>query len=357
MRYLRFISLVGVVLCVSACGGGGGSDSTPPSTLYVRASAGKDTNSGTDPDNALSSIAKAALAARGNAVIIVGPGTYDGSIKTGTQQAGLQFIADPTGKRTNDPAGDVIVDGQDSVPGFNISNDPNGVIDGFTVVNASPGIAVKSGSHGFTVRNCVVHEGTGDGIIVLDSRNVLVFNNLVFFNAGIGLTLSGKDVGSPNASVINNTLYGNAQRGLLFGNSAKESPYGLVLNNIIVNNGPVRSAQIKAITDPAPRSDVGLDVDHNWIDPLKYDPSSIGGANDESGDPLFVDADNRDYHLQQASPAIGIAFPLDTLVDPRGVLTNGQQLRDALRSRVVIDGQCDGAGLDLGFHYRIDRCP
>lgn len=319
-----------------------------PNPLFVRAAVGRDTNSGADANHALASITKAAQLAGSGHRIIVGPGTYGGgitSVHSGVARQGLQFIADDTGVQTNDAPGDVIIDGAAKVQGFNLSNTPGTVIDGFHVTNTvDAGIVIKSGSDNLQIKNNVLYANAGDGIRVQDSANVLVFDNLLYGNGGVGISIVGQASGSPRATVLNNTVYSSGSRGLLFGTTAAASPAGFVRNNIISGNGS--DASIKTVTSP--RSDLEYDGDFNLVVPSTYIPTNIAGAHDLSVDPQFVDPVHGDFHLEASSPAI----------DAGDTLNNLQALSTFLHSRATaIDGHCDGGALDLGYHYRAPSCP
>src|SRR6185369_8754720 len=106
-----FLSSVLLAACGGGGGGGGGSggnptDPTPPpeTTLYVRAS-GSDDNSGTSPDSALRTVARATQrgVVAANQTILVGPGIYTGRADIAgvptSEEAPLRIIADPSGSR------------------------------------------------------------------------------------------------------------------------------------------------------------------------------------------------------------------------------------------------------------------
>lgn len=353
---MRFVSgwisglLVSAVVLVG-CGGGGGNSAPPasvPNPLYVRAQGGKDTNSGADAGNALASITKAAQLAGSNYTIFVGPGTYGGGIttaRTGAVPQGVQFLADPTGARTTDAPGEVIIDGKGKVQGFNLSNSPGTVIDGFHITNTvDAGIVIKSGSDNLQIKNNVLHDSAGDGIRVQDSSNVVVFDNLLYGNNGVGISIVGQGGGSPNATVLNNTVYNSGGRGLLFGTTSAASPNAFVRNNVVSGNGG--DASIKTVTNP--RSDLGYDGDFNLVVPPKYIPTNIAGIHDLSVDPQFVDPAHGDFHLETSSPAVDVGDSVNNL----------RPLRDILHSRsTASDGHCDGGALDLGYHYPAVHCP
>jgi parallel beta-helix repeat protein len=349
--------LLGVTL--SACGGGGSSTPSqppPPEPLFVRASVGKDTNSG-DRDHPLKTIGKAAQLALSGYHIYVGAGTYAEGVTTATQGAApqaLSFIADQTGAFTGEQAGDVIVDATNasSNAGFKLSNSSGTLIEGFTVMGASDGGIVIKTSSNFTVQHCIVHDNSGDGIRIQDSPNAVIFDNLVYRNGdfrnhknGLGVGLVGQSSGSADAMVISNTFFGNCDRGVTIGNSSVASPGAFVHNNIVQNNGLCPSPSdptntplenIKVFVNP--RSDQGYDGDFNLVFPATYLPASTRGAHDVTDSGAgFV---STDFHLSAVSPAI----------DRGGELPSNFVSVLMVRAAQV-NTTTDPLPLDLGFHY------
>jgi len=345
----RTVCALGAVctLVTAGCGGGGGGSAPagppPPNPLYVRIS-GKDTNSGADADNALRTIGKAAQLARTGYVIFVGAGTYtEGNITNARSEMvapnALSFVADASGNQTGD-SGAVTINGTGTgaSAGFNLSKAPGSLIDGFTITGFSDaGIVIKSGSDDFTIQNCLIANNSGDGIRVQDSASVLVFNNLVRNNGGVGIGIVGQISGSPDAQVLSNTMVGNGVRGLIVGNTNAASPRAVVHNNIVQGN--LGDANIKVITNP--RSDLGYDGNYNLVNPPTYLPSStsggIRGANDITGDAQFTG----DFHLQSSSPAIDRGGPLNLPTSQTNIL----------RSRTTTGTNLDSGVFDMGFHF------
>jgi len=355
LRVVRAVVSFGLcVLALNACGGGGSAPSQPPppNPLYVRTS-GNDTNSGKDPANALRSISKAAQIALSNYKIIVGAGTYTESIttaSTGQAPEGLQFIADVTGAQTGDRSGPVVINASGTqAAGFKLFHSAGSLIDGFTIVGAADaGIVLKTHSDDFTIQNCTISGGSGDGIRVQDSASVVIFNNLVYNNVGMGVGIVAATSGSPNAIVVNNTIFSNGDRGITVGNAAIASTGAFIRNNIVEGNGigSVPTLEnIKVFTPPpntVPRSDVGYSEDFNLVLPATYLPASLAGKHDLHQDATFKNAGSGDFHLVANSPA----------VDAGDSLNNLSTLANFLRGRTTTGGtSCDQGALDLGFHY------
>ena len=345
-------------LALQACGGGGGGNgvtSPPPAAqcsagvCYVR-TAGNDADSGDDPGHALRTIAMAAQIARDGYRIIVGPGTYREEVNTarsGPAPSGLTFTADVTGAQTGDLRGPVVIDvtGVSGAAGFNLSNAPGSVIDGFTITGASDsGIIIKSQSDDFMVRNCIVHDNPGNGIVVQDSDSVLLFNNLVYGNGKFGINITGVSSGSPNSRVINNTVYGNTIRGVTVGSTQVASPAPFVRNNILQNNEGDSNFKIFTVPpDTTPRSDVNYQGDHNLVFPAgTYVPPAIQRPHDVNMDALFVSVADGDFHLVSGSPAINAGDSLNNFPDLKALLRAGTTSGA---------GNLDSGALDIGYHY------
>lgn len=330
---------------LGACGGGGGG--AAPVTLYVRVT-GRDTNTGSDSADALKTISKAMQLVTNGSTIYVGAGTYAEAVTTariGGSAQGLLLLADTGGTRTGD-AGSVVIDAQGatSPSALAIAQSAGTVVDGFTMTGSSDaGIVVKSGSDGLTIQNCIVFNNAGDGIRVQDSARALIFNNLVYGNAGIGLNITGSISGSPDARLFNNTVALNGSRGITIGQSQVASPHAQLRNNILYGN--TGDSSIKVFTPPPttiPRSDVGYDEDYDLILPFVFLPTGLtSGTHDLSNDPLFFNASNGDFHLTSGSPAIGAGNAAALSTTQAGIL----------QSRTTTGQGLDPAASDLGFHY------
>ena len=313
-------------------------------------SRGSDTNSGADADHAFQTISYAVSVVPDSYKIIVGPGMYSEAVSTdravGKPPKALSLIADPTGQQTKDARGDVVIDATNKAigAGIRVSNSDHTLIDGFRITGGKDaGIVVKSGSSNLTVQNCIVHDNPGDGIRIQDSPNVLVFNNLVYANGGMGIGLVGPVSGSPGARVYSNTVYGNRDRGITVGTSSTTSTGATIHNNIVQNNGLKSTPtleNIKVFTN----SLSGIDEDYNLVFPAKYLPGNLAGTHDLSADAVFVAPGQDDFHLSKDNPE-------SPAIDGGGPLNIADQWITILHQRTTTGTNLDTGTLDLGFHF------
>lgn len=254
--------------------------------VYVR-SAGDDLDDGKSPSAALATITAGARRARAGVTVVVGPGRYpECAIAPPPDQGKATFLADPTGRRTKEQAGPVLVDaGACAVPtgqpGFLLGNACFAVVDGFHVRGAfDDGVQVQAGSHFAEVRNNVTFSNGRRGINVINAGDVRIVNNLVYANAGGGIQIGGAcsftatptpsaetqtpsttptptgsisetPIGTPTPTVLEgcdlagsrraviqgNTSYYNAFNGVLIGAGLGVSSHTSVRYNVIVDNG------------------------------------------------------------------------------------------------------------------------
>lgn len=120
----------------------------------------------------------------------------------------------------------------------------------------------------------------GDGIILYSGKNSVVRNNLVYGNYNWGIRIRNN-----NATVVNNTSYYNRLQGIYV--------YDDVSNTIIRNNISYKNQ--------------GLD---GYRGEYYIGPGNIQDHNLFGIDPLFVDPEHGDFHLQAGSPAIDTGIPI-----------------------------------------------
>ncbi len=142
--------------------------------------------------------------------------------------------------------------------------------------------------------------GTVDG--------VYIYNNIVS-GAQAGIRIPEYSDGSAsnlnNIEVINNNIYNNGGSALGGGGGIRigqwPSPHinGLVIRNNIVS----QNYEYQIVHDPNVNH-ANIVIDNNLIDGYKGYINEVLGTNYLTGNPLFVNANNGDFHLQSTSPAI-----------------------------------------------------
>ena len=319
-------------------------------TIYVRTS-GDDAQSGTTPQQAVRTLGYAATLARAGDRIVVAPGVYhEGNISPAVF-GHISFIADRRGTRIGEPPGDVVIEASGFSSGFELNHTVAATIDGFVIYGAVNAIYVKSQSDQVVVSNNVVCGNSGNGIYVQDSKNVTVFNNLVYANEMTGILITGNVSGSSGARIINNTVYQNGNRGIFFGGTTIGSPGGLVINNISAENATA-GVQVNATSQDGYLSGGNVVADRfasgTPMDPtdVRADPvfvSNPAGADGQLGGPAFADDD---FHLSQRRAGQPITSPA---VDAGSDFARRLKLN---RATTRTDSRPDGGFVDAGYHYR-----
>jgi parallel beta-helix repeat protein len=321
-------------------------------TFYVRPT-GNDAQDGRGPATAFATIGRAAAKAGGGDTVVVAPGVYaEGNLTplgNGRRKEVVQFVADRDGSRTGSAPGEVVVDATGFPVGFRLSARPWVIVNGFTVTGAAgEGIAVKSGSDHSAVVNCVLVSNGGRGVWVRDSRDVVVFNNLVYANNGTGIDFGGDDAGSARGIAINNTVYGNGLDGIRV-EGVVPSPRVTVVQNVIAQNFG-RGINLKARSTEGFVGQWNLNVDG-------YGSEAQKAAFDFAGSPLLMDpsgldqvlgADGRaddDFRLRQV---LAGQAEQSSAVDASPY---GTRWLGLTRASTHAGGMPDRDKGDLGFHY------
>jgi parallel beta-helix repeat protein len=318
-------------------------------TIYVR-TAGDDTADGLSPQTALRTIRAAAARTLPDDRVVVGPGTYaEGSIMPAAFGR-VSFIADRRGTEVHEPPGNVVLDASGMAAGFILNHNLMATIDGFVIYGAGIGIYVKSGSDHALLSNNIVSQCTQNGIYVQDSRNVLVFNNLVYNNQRTGILVSGQLVGSANVRIVNNTVYANQNRGIFFSGTTVGSPGGVVANNIVQGNTPA-GIEVDAVCQPGYLSAGNVYADR-FASGTPHDVTDIGA------DPLFVDPVGADGVLGGGGFADD-DFLLSQVAAGQAVTSPAINAGADLARRLKLDratttpfGRPDTGWVDAGYHYR-----
>ncbi len=346
----RFL-VAALCLVFAACGGGGGGGQPPPATTFYVRAGGNDAADGLSAATAFKTIGKGIVLLGPGDTLVVGPGVYAETLDItglpGTASQPVTLLADASGAQTGDRAGAVRIDADEAIYGLRISQSPYVVIDGFQFERArgdnATAIQVRSESANAVIRNCVF-TNNADAIRIVNSNDVLLFNNLIIGNSNRGIRIADGAVG---ARIINNTIVDNRNRGVAIGgtNEAGVACTGATLrNNIIQDNNNVSIS----IDDGPPTSLTGYTGNYNLVyfgelaDQTKtYRPTTIIGDNDVNENARFTAAAGGDFSLDQgASPAVDA-----------GTGSIGDTLLSALFDRSTApDGAPDRPPVDLGYH-------
>jgi parallel beta-helix repeat protein len=173
------------------------------------------------------------------------------------------------------------------------------VIAGNWIEDFGVGVRLNTGAVATVDGNVLRRNGVG--VQAFEAGAATIVNNHVLYNSKGGVWLSD----SPGVVVAHNTVVGNGfgatpdngGAGVVTGNYAAET----VRNNVLVsNNGGLHCMDVSR-----------GDQDHNlvWGNVTNYSGTAAPGAGDVSLDPRFVDAQQGDFHLAAASPAIDVGLP------------------------------------------------
>ena len=307
---------------------------------YVSA-AGKDSSDGSK-EHPWATIQHAAEQVAPGDIVHVAPGLYGSAITTlisGTPSGHIRFISDvkwgakiiaPLSYTAWENRGDYV-----DIEGFDISGDGNlGILNlGSFVsilgnhVHDIPAKCNENGGAGIDHGNYTAHDNDTIGNLVHNIGDVgvpcprvhgiyhanqrgHVWNNIAFNNQGYGIHLWHAPA---NVVVANNLVFHNGDGGIIVG--AGDAPGGVtadgmvVTNNIVIENGTwgagwaiVESGRIGTRNQYSNnivwgnRRGIGLENGHD-VGTINSDPKLLHYVNDGSGD----------YHLADASPAIGAA--------------------------------------------------
>ncbi|MDD3647593.1 MAG: right-handed parallel beta-helix repeat-containing protein [Candidatus Dojkabacteria bacterium] len=167
------------------------------------------------------------------------------------------------------------------------------------------GIAYYGTSTG-SVLNNILKNNKVDGILLNNETSALIKNNIIINNGSEGIDLYDR----ASSQIINNTILGNLRHGIDLFDDATAT----VLNNISAFNadGGIRAAAQSNFTALEYNIAFG-NTGGDWNDFSNWPP-----ATNLTVDPMFVDKDGGDYHLQTGSPAINAGHPDAQYNDPDG---------------------------------------
>ncbi len=223
---------------------------------------------------------------------------------------------------------------------FEVMN--NEVFDGGSGLNGGEGIDIKQGAHDGKVHhnyvyglpkrlgiyidayeehtyNIDVYQNTVrdcyDGGFALSAEagglleNINIYNNIAYHNMTFGIIISNWDMAITNShpmkniTIINNTFYNNKWSGEDWGGGIiieNKKPDGLLIRNNIC------SENLEQILVEGSVDMTKVEIEHNLVFGIQTD--ALSNTNIEE-DPVFVNANLDNFHLQESSKAIdkGIA--------------------------------------------------
>jgi len=151
-------------------------------------------------------------------------------------------------------------------------------------------------------QNLITSSGTRAGIILGTSADspspgviidsVIIRNNVIVDNATLGIYLKAWAGEIKNIEIYNNTIYGNGGDGIYLSN----------VHNVLIKNNIIVSDQGFHIGKDTQAHSVSIDHNLFWPVPLRLD--NVEATNSIVADPIFIDPSNRNFWLQEGSPAI-----------------------------------------------------
>jgi len=132
-------------------------------------------------------------------------------------------------------------------------------------------------------------------------ENVIIRNNILYNNAGFGIFVPGI---ASNVRVFNNTLFGNRGNGAFYAKGGPKDVNGLLIKNNIFDmfSSPGQRPPAYHVIVENDNSSIILENNLYWPGPIRLKNISDGSAH--TGDPLFVNPMERDFHLRKGSAAI-----------------------------------------------------
>ncbi len=254
-------------------------------------------------------------------------------------------------KGFKEDSGDCASEDQQSLPcssgnGVAIYGTSNATIENNTINNAKWGVSLRDQSVG-NIKNNILHDTSNSAIYLAETANATIENNTIN-NAKWGVSLRDQSVGNiknnimhdlsgdaiylaetANATIENNTIYKVTIAGLNIYSCSTNNPSVVAKNNIIYDiaknydntfgwgiGGGCLHDQGKLANDHIGYNLVFAEAGGNTNDCEGMHLCTWEGK--VEGNPLFVNLNTYDYHLQVGSPAINTGDPADSFNDPDG---------------------------------------
>jgi len=158
----------------------------------------------------------------------------------------------------------------------------------------------------------IIVENDSCGIICSGNSSPLITNNLIGGNSDDAINISNFS----SAVIVNNTIIKNED-----GIDCEGSSQATLMNNIIVNN-------YESGIDVDDEANPFIAYNNVWSNGEDYEDLASPGTGDISVDPLFVDPDGGDYHLQEGSPCIDSGNPASEYNDLNFPPSKGSERND-----------------------------
>lgn len=158
---------------------------------------------------------------------------------------------------------------------------------------------IYSSGDNVTIRNNIIRCNAGFGLHLYPHiSNSRIENNLIFGNIRWGILLLSKT--KADNRIINNTIVDNGA-GIIVGPKAGD----IIVNNIVVNNTGWKFSKPGSIQVNTGGDLSQVRIEHNLCVPPYRGP----GANNISGDPMFLDLKKGVFFLKKNSPAVANGSP------------------------------------------------
>ncbi|MCK9462006.1 MAG: DUF1565 domain-containing protein [Proteobacteria bacterium] len=334
-------------------------DTGPACVVYVNGADGDDGNTGESWTSALATVqAGLNLAEGAGCEVWVAAGTYvPGTTRGATFQliAGVVLYGGFAGDETALEqrvigANETILSGEIGVADDNSDNiyhvvtgADDATIDGFTITGGcakgvSPGSSEGGGMYNYesspTVTNCTFSDNTADsgGGMYNDGSSPTVTGCTFSFNqSALG---GGMSNGGGSSPAVTNCAFSSNSAGLYGGGMTHHNSSPTVTNCIMW--GDTGESGVSEIRGLGESIDVEVDVTYSNIQ------GGYAGTGNIDADPLFIDAESGDLHLQSTSPCIDTgsndAVPDDVTTDLDG-------------NPRIVDGDSDStATVDMGAY-------
>jgi len=257
--------------------------------FYIDGPSGSDLNAGTSLQP-WKTLAKAGSeAAAGQKVLVWGDQTYSGTATfniSGTSGNPITVKRDPA-------SGEAVLDGAAGTKAvINTTRAAYVVIDGFTLTNGKYGVYLDGDDcDSWIIKNCKVTANNNNGLYIRNGDDNLFFNNTVYLNnsSNYGIQISSTAL---NNDVVQCSIY--KQKFGMYVSAG--STGGEIMDCIIANNTTYGVRLYNNATVTVSYTDC-------WGNGTNYSGNGITyGAGDIIANPLWVNPDAGDFHLQGGSP-------------------------------------------------------